>query len=260
MYLTGVSEHPRRASRTPRTRARGLLIKLLKGTRPGSACATKAFASARKYYIIGSRGLLQVQEEFCSLRAVDDMDYNDFVGADAPRARGKIEITGRRRSKRDRDALLLHPGVAEPCRERVPGPGKPSGSSTRAGNLSPPSQADSPCSGSGHGAAAMPVVEGKALLFKGVRRRGRRASASERARGAEIIAAVRLSQLRRRRASRISPAPKCFEIEEVLERELGIPVFDDQHGTAIVVSAALSTRSVAATLADCRIILNGPGA
>ena len=58
-------------------------------------------------------------------------------------------------------------------------------------------------------------------------------------------------------------APKCFEIEEALERELDIPVFhDDQHGTAIVVSAALTNALKVARrqLPDCRIVLNGPGA
>ena len=57
--------------------------------------------------------------------------------------------------------------------------------------------------------------------------------------------------------------PKCFEIEAALERELDIPVFhDDQHGTAIVVSAALKNalRLTGRRLADCRIVLNGPGA
>ncbi|HIS96606.1 MAG TPA: NAD-dependent malic enzyme, partial [Candidatus Scatomorpha pullistercoris] len=57
--------------------------------------------------------------------------------------------------------------------------------------------------------------------------------------------------------------PKCFEIEEALERELDIPVFhDDQHGTAIVVSAALTNALKVANraLPDCRIVLNGPGA
>ena len=58
-------------------------------------------------------------------------------------------------------------------------------------------------------------------------------------------------------------APKCFEIEQALERELEIPVFhDDQHGTAIVVAAALKNALKVAgkTLEGSRIVLNGPGA
>ncbi len=57
--------------------------------------------------------------------------------------------------------------------------------------------------------------------------------------------------------------PQCFEIEETLERELDIPVFhDDQHGTAIVVTAALinALRVVGKKMEDVHIVLNGPGA
>lgn len=58
-------------------------------------------------------------------------------------------------------------------------------------------------------------------------------------------------------------SPECFEIEETLERELDIPVFhDDQHGTAIVVTAALinALRVVGKRMEDVKIVLNGPGA
>jgi len=58
-------------------------------------------------------------------------------------------------------------------------------------------------------------------------------------------------------------SPRCFEIEERLEKELDIPVFhDDQHGTAIVVSAALinALKVVGKTLEEIRVVLNGPGA
>ncbi len=58
-------------------------------------------------------------------------------------------------------------------------------------------------------------------------------------------------------------SPECFEIEETLERELDIPVFhDDQHGTAIVVTAALinALRVVGKKMEDIHIVLSGPGA
>ena len=58
-------------------------------------------------------------------------------------------------------------------------------------------------------------------------------------------------------------SPECFEIEQVLEKELDIPVFhDDQHGTAIVVTAALinALRVVGKQMEQARIVLNGPGA
>ena len=56
-------------------------------------------------------------------------------------------------------------------------------------------------------------------------------------------------------------SPECFEIEQTLEKELDIPVFhDDQHGTAIVVTAALinALRVVGKKMEDVHIVLNGP--
>ena len=58
-------------------------------------------------------------------------------------------------------------------------------------------------------------------------------------------------------------APRCFEIERRLQEALDIPVFhDDQHGTAIVVSAALTNalKLAGRELAEARIVINGPGA
>jgi malate dehydrogenase (oxaloacetate-decarboxylating) len=58
-------------------------------------------------------------------------------------------------------------------------------------------------------------------------------------------------------------APRCFEIERRLREELDIPVFhDDQHGTAIVVLAALinAARVVEKTIADAKIVVSGAGA
>jgi malate dehydrogenase (oxaloacetate-decarboxylating) len=58
-------------------------------------------------------------------------------------------------------------------------------------------------------------------------------------------------------------APRCFEIEEKLKAKCDIPVFhDDQHGTAVVVSAALinATKLIGKPLADCKAVINGAGA
>ena len=112
--------------------------------------------------------------------------------------------------------------------------------------------------------AAMPVMEGKALLFKEFGGVDAVPICLDVHEPAEIIAAVRAlaPSFGGINLEDIS-APKCFEIEEALERELDIPVFhDDQHGTAIVVSAALTNALKVAErqLPDCRIVLNGPGA
>ena len=112
--------------------------------------------------------------------------------------------------------------------------------------------------------AAMPVMEGKALLFKHFAGVDSVPIVLDVHEPAEIIAAVKA----------IAPsfgainlediaAPKCFEIEETLKRELDIPVFhDDQHGTAVVVLAGLinAMKVVGKQLSDCRIVTVGAGA
>ena len=112
--------------------------------------------------------------------------------------------------------------------------------------------------------AAMPVMEGKALLFKYFANVDAVPIVLDVHQPEEIIAAVKA----------IAPSfgainlediasPKCFEIEERLKAELDIPVFhDDQHGTAIVVLAGLinAAKVVGKSLRDCKVVLAGPGA
>ncbi len=112
--------------------------------------------------------------------------------------------------------------------------------------------------------AAMPVMEGKALLFKHFANVDAVPIVLDVHQPEEIIAAVKA----------IAPsfgainlediaAPKCFEIEERLKAELDIPVFhDDQHGTAVVVLAGLinSMKVVGKNLTDCKVVMIGAGA
>ncbi len=112
--------------------------------------------------------------------------------------------------------------------------------------------------------AAMPVMEGKALLFKHFANVDAVPIVLDVHEPEEIIAAVKA----------IAPsfgainlediaAPKCFEIEERLKDELDIPVFhDDQHGTAVVVLAGLinSMKVVGKNLPDCKVVMIGAGA
>ena len=112
--------------------------------------------------------------------------------------------------------------------------------------------------------AAMPVMEGKALLFKHFANVDAVPIILDVHQPEEIIAAVKA----------IAPsfgainlediaAPKCFEIEERLKAELDIPVFhDDQHGTAVVVLAGLinSMKVVGKNLPDCKVVMIGAGA
>ncbi len=113
-------------------------------------------------------------------------------------------------------------------------------------------------------AAALPVMEGKAMLFKGFA-------------GIDafpICLATQDTEEIIRTVKNIAPvfgginledisAPRCFEIEARLRQEIDIPVFhDDQHGTAIVSLAALinSLKLVKKSLEDVRIVINGAGA
>jgi len=112
--------------------------------------------------------------------------------------------------------------------------------------------------------AAMPVMEGKALLFKHFANVDAVPIVLDVHQPEEIIAAVKA----------IAPsfgainlediaAPKCFEIEERLKAELDIPIFhDDQHGTAVVVLAGLinSMKVVGKNLPDCKVVMIGAGA
>jgi malate dehydrogenase (oxaloacetate-decarboxylating) len=112
--------------------------------------------------------------------------------------------------------------------------------------------------------AALPVMEGKAMLFKEFAGLDAFPICLNTQNTEEIIQAVK----------HIAPvfggvnlediaAPRCFEIEQRLRQELDIPVFhDDQHGTAIVTLAALfnALKLVQKSIADIRIVINGAGA
>ncbi|MGB8699249.1 MAG: NAD-dependent malic enzyme [Thermosynechococcaceae cyanobacterium] len=112
--------------------------------------------------------------------------------------------------------------------------------------------------------AALPVMEGKALLFKQFGQLNAFPVCLATQDVDEIVETVK----------RIAPvfgginledisAPRCFEVEARLQRELQIPVFhDDQHGTAIVVLAALTNalKLVGKSLGDLKIVINGAGA
>jgi malate dehydrogenase (oxaloacetate-decarboxylating) len=112
--------------------------------------------------------------------------------------------------------------------------------------------------------ASMPVMEGKALLFKHFANIDSIPITLDVHTADEIVATIKA----------IAPsfgainlediaAPKCFEIEERLKAELDIPVFhDDQHGTAVVTLAGLlnATKVTGRVLADCKIVIVGAGA
>src|SRR5678815_4825833 len=113
-------------------------------------------------------------------------------------------------------------------------------------------------------AAAMPVMEGKAMLFKEFAGVDAFPICLNTKDPDEIVRTVKaISTVFGGINLEDISAPRCFEIEERLREELDIPVFhDDQHGTAVVVLAALinALKLVGKQMSDVKVIVNGVGA
>ena len=193
------------------------------------------------------------------------MDYNQAALQMHAEHRGKIQVTGKVEIT-DRDSLstAYTPGVAAPCVEIHKDP-KQVYTYTAKGNLVAVVSDGSAVLGLGNigPEAAMPVMEGKAILFKQFGDVDAFPICLDTQDTEEIIRTVK----------NLAPtfggvnlediaSPRCFEVERRLEEELDIPVFhDDQHGTAIVVSAALinALKVVGKTMEEIHVVLNGPG-
>ena len=180
--------------------------------------------------------------------------------------KGKIEMVTRVPVKTKDDlALAYTPGVAQPCLEIQKDPSR-SYELTRRWNTAAVITDGSAVLGLGDigPEAGMPVMEGKCVLFKAfgdvdalpicVKTKDVDEFVETVYNISGSFGGINLEDIK---------SPECFEIEETLERELDIPVFhDDQHGTAIVVTAALinALRVVGKKMEDVHIVLNGPGA
>ena len=194
------------------------------------------------------------------------MDYYEEALQLHEKYQGKIEVTSKVKLE-DRDDLSIAytPGVAQPCKEIFKDK-KNVYRYTAKSNLVGVVSDGTAVLGLGNiGAeAAIPVMEGKAILFKQFGGVDAFPICLDTKDTEEIIKAVK----------QIAPvfgginlediaSPKCFEVERRLEEELDIPVFhDDQHGTAVVVTAALlnALKVVGKEIGDIRVVLNGPGA
>ena len=180
--------------------------------------------------------------------------------------KGKIEVVSKVPVKTREDLSTAYtPGVAEPCREIAKDPAA-AYTYTAKGNLVAVVSNGTAVLGLGNigAAASQPVMEGKAILFKEFGGVDAFPICLDTQDPDKVIEAVRL----------LAPvfgginledisSPNCFYIEEVLEKELDIPVFhDDQHGTAIVVTAALlgALRVVKKDIGSIKVVVNGPGA
>lgn len=193
------------------------------------------------------------------------MDYAKAALEMHKEHRGKLEVTSKIALKTKDDLSTAYtPGVAEPCL-KIKENKKEAYTYTAKGNLVAVVSDGTAVLGLGDigPEAAMPVMEGKAILFKEFGGVDAFPICLDTKDTEEIIETVK----------RIAPsfgginledisAPRCFEIEQRLEEELDIPVFhDDQHGTAIVTTAALlnALKIVGKKIDEIKVVLNGPG-
>ncbi len=179
---------------------------------------------------------------------------------------GKIEVRSKMKLRtRDDLSMAYTPGVARVCRAIAEEPERAFNLTIKRNCVAVVSDGTAVLGLGDIGPrAAMPVMEGKAMLFKEFAEVDAFPICLDTKNTDEIVETVK----------RLAPgfgginledisAPRCFEIEERLNRELDIPVFhDDQHGTAVVVLAALinSLKIVGKKMEDLVVVVNGIGA
>lgn len=180
--------------------------------------------------------------------------------------KGKVEVVARAKvDNKDALSLAYTPGVAQPCLEIQKDYNK-SWELTRRWNMAAVITDGSAVLGLGDigPEAGMPVMEGKCVLFKEfggvdafplcVRTKDVDEFVKTVYNISGSFGGINLEDI---------AAPRCFEIEEKLKKMCDIPVFhDDQHGTAVVVSAALinATKLTGKPLSECKAVINGSGA
>lgn len=178
---------------------------------------------------------------------------------------GKLETVSKTPVRTREDlALVYTPGVAEPCKVIAKDPAAAYTYTMKANTVAVVSDGSAVLGLGNIGPkAAMPVMEGKAVLFKEFGGVNAVPICLDTQDTEEIIKAV----------TWLAPAfgginledisaPRCFEIEERLKETLDIPVFhDDQHGTAIVVLAGIinALKVVGKKKENCRVVVNGAG-
>ena len=193
------------------------------------------------------------------------MDYNKIALELHEAHRGKIEVVSKVTVKnRDDLSTAYTPGVAEPCR-KIAANKEDVYKYTAKGNLVAVVTDGTAILGLGDigPEAGLPVMEGKAVLFKEFAGVDAFPICLDTKDVDEIVETV----------VRIAPgfgginlediaAPRCFEVERKLKERLDIPVFhDDQHGTAIVLLAALinALKVVDKKIGDVRVVISGAG-
>lgn len=193
------------------------------------------------------------------------MNYNEKALEMHSLHKGKIEVVSKvKLETRDDLSTAYTPGVAEPCR-KIADNIEDVYKYTAKGNLVAVVSDGSAVLGLGNiGAeASIPVMEGKAILFKGfadvdafpicLATQDVDAIVETVRLMAPVFGGINLEDI---------SSPRCVEVERKLKECLDIPVFhDDQHGTAVVVCSALinSLKIVKKSIGDIRIVINGAG-
>lgn len=193
------------------------------------------------------------------------MDVNEIALKKHEEWGGKLETVSKAPVKNPTDLSIAYtPGVAEPCRVIAKDKEAAYRYTWKSNTVAVVSDGSAVLGLGNIGPhAAMPVMEGKAVLFKEFGGVNAVPICLDTQDTEEIIKAV----------TYLAPtfgginledisAPRCFEIEQRLKETLDIPVFhDDQHGTAIVVLAGIinSLKIIGKKKEDCRIVVNGAG-
>ena len=193
------------------------------------------------------------------------MDINEKALELHKQWNGKLTTEAKSAVKTREDLSLAYtPGVAEPCKVIAKDPAAAYTYTMKANTVAVVSDGSAVLGLGNIGAlAAMPVMEGKCVLFKEF------ADVN----AVPIVLDTQDTDAIIRTVANIAPtfgginledisAPRCFEVEEKLKSMLDIPVFhDDQHGTAIVVLAGIinGLRVTGKKKEDCRVVVNGAG-
>jgi malate dehydrogenase (oxaloacetate-decarboxylating) len=194
-----------------------------------------------------------------TVHSVEDRTFRMHVG-------GKIEVTSKAPlATRDDLSMAYTPGVARVCLSIADNPPEAHRYTIKANSVAVVTDGTAVLGLGNIGPhAALPVMEGKAMLFKEFAGIDAwpvclRADSAD-----DLVEAVeRLEPVYGGINLEDVAAPRCFEVEERLKASLDIPVFhDDQHGTAVVVLAALrnAMRVVGKEMGDLSIVIGGAGA
>lgn len=211
--------------------------------------------------VIQAREIISNLHKTSEVKVIDVQNevYNAHIG-------GKIAVTPKMEVKTYRDLSIVYtPGVAEVCRTIYQDPSLAYNLTIKRNSVAVVTDGSAVLGLGNIGPyAGLPVMEGKAMLFKMLADVDAYPICLNTQSTDEIIAAVKA----------IAPgfgginlediaAPKCFEIENILQKELDIPIFhDDQHGTAVVSLAALinACKIIGKKLENLKIVIMGAGA